>query len=103
MSLEKFEGKSLAECKGLQITPVRVTRENGYKCILLQAKGLDYGVDENGKPRTFLCVLLGKALSHEVKVGQKLSGKNKIVKAGNGLWKIGRPEVEFYSAEESPY
>lgn len=107
MSLKKFEGKSLAECKGLQLTAVRLTAENNYKYVLVQGEGIDFGVDANGKPNKWLCVLLGKALSQEYKVNEQLKRNCLIVRTvnedGEERWKIGRPTVEFFNAEESPY
>ena len=107
MSLQKFNGKTLAECQGLEITAVRSSAPNNYKCVLIKVPGMDYGTDENGNKRMFMCVMLGRTLASEVNIGEKLSQKCKIVLTVNGdgeeRWKIGRPEAQFFKAEELPY
>jgi hypothetical protein len=103
MALSPYKGKTLAECKDLSFGAVR-TNKNGYKYIPVKGPGLEYEKTAEGETLPYYCLYLGVQMGETVKVGEKVSRRCKIVLTKNEdlqeRWKLARPEVDFYTAEE---
>lgn len=104
MALSPYKDKSLAECKGLTITTVQKSKENGYKQVYIQGPGIDYGTDSEGKPRTMFCLLLGKECAELFEFNKDVS-RDCVIRLtvnadGEERWKLGRPGLTFKSVDD---